>query len=423
MLYRLQCFIHRNTEQGITTPNTIRVKLTGDGTRIARGLDVVNIAFTIIDEGNKAQSVLGNYSVAILKVLEKYEQLEAGLQDICAEAKDLEVVTIEDQVYRIKFYLGGDLKFLALVCGIESANAEHACVWCKCPKSKWADMTIQWSITDPKKGVRNIEEIMQKCKLGKRNKDRYNCRHPPLFPFIPIKQVIIDTLHLFLRISDKLTDLLIRDLRIQDSTSTSQPPYLKPYEIFLNEKCKIRFRFTEDRDSKEVKYRDLTGPEKVRLFKNIDIPSIFPSLPKKEELQNLWTNFFNLINIINEDDCSPEDINLKTKDWVTSFTSIYQTKDVTPYMHAFAMHMAEFIHLNGSIVKFTQQGLEKLNDITTKHFQHATNHQEIQSLRQILEKRLRIETLKERGYQCTKRVQTCSICKQAGHNKRSCKNI
>ena len=92
-------------------------------------------------------------------------------------------------------------------------------------------------------------------------------------------------------------------------------------------------------------------------------------------------------------------------------------------MYAFAMHMAEFIYLNGSIVKFIQQGLEKLNDITTKHFQHATNHQEIQSLRQILEKRLRIETLEERGYQRTKRVQTCSICKQVGHNKRSCKNI
>ena len=92
-------------------------------------------------------------------------------------------------------------------------------------------------------------------------------------------------------------------------------------------------------------------------------------------------------------------------------------------MHAFAMHIAEFIHLHGSVVKFTQQGLEKLNDVTTKHFQRATNHKEIQSLKQILEKQLRIEELEERGYQRTKRLQTCSKCKQAGHNKRSCKRI
>ena len=35
ILYRLQCFVHKNSEEGIPTPNIIRIKLTGDGTRIA----------------------------------------------------------------------------------------------------------------------------------------------------------------------------------------------------------------------------------------------------------------------------------------------------------------------------------------------------------------------------------------------------
>ena len=48
------------------------------------------------------------------------------------------------------------------------------------------------------------------------------------------------------------------------------------------------------------------------------------------------------------------------------FTSIYQSKDVTPYMQAFAVHTSEFICLHGNIIRFTQQGLEKLNDLTTK---------------------------------------------------------
>ena len=374
VLHHLQCFIQMNTEKGIATPSTIRIKLTGDGTRIARGLDVVNIAFTIINEGSRAQSVFGNYSVAILKVSENYEELQAGLEDICSAAKDIEEVTIEGQVYRIQFYLGGDLKFLALVCGIENANAEHACVWCKCPKGKRADMEIQWSITDPIRGSRTVEEIEEKCKLGKRNKNRYNCKNPPLFPFIPIKQVIIDTLHLFLRISDKLTDLLIRDLRIHDATHTMKTPYLKIYETFVNEECKVRFKFNQDRDSKEIKYRDLTGPEKVRLFKNINIPLIFPDLHNKDNIQHLWKTFFKLINDINEGTCDAADIDVKAKAWVTSFTSTYQAKDVTPYMHALAMHMGESIQLHGRVVRFTQQGLEKLNDLTTKHYQRATNH-------------------------------------------------
>ena len=47
--------------------------------------------------------------------------------------------------------------------------------------------------------------------------------------------------------------------------------------------------------------------------------------------------------------------------WVELFCSIYQTKHVTPYIHALAMHVHEFLNLYGSLSKFSQQGLEKLN--------------------------------------------------------------
>lgn len=47
------------------------------------------------------------------------------------------------------------------------------------------------------------------------------------------------------------------------------------------------------------------------------------------------------------------------KEWVRLFISVYQTKDVTPYMHAFAMHVPEFLWLHhGNISIFSQQGLE-----------------------------------------------------------------
>ena len=94
----------------------------------------------MINKGNKAQSAFGNYSVANLKTGESYSELANGLKDLIEEAKDLQVIKIEDVIYSIKFYLGGDLKFLATACGIEAANCEHACTWCKCPKGKCSDM-------------------------------------------------------------------------------------------------------------------------------------------------------------------------------------------------------------------------------------------------------------------------------------------
>lgn len=71
-------------------------------------------------------------------------------------------------------------------------------------------------------------------------------------------------------------------------------------------------------------------------------------------------------------------------------------------MHAFAQHVPEFLHLYGNIVIFNQQGLERLNDITTKHYQRATKHQDYEALKQVLEKRNRIEFLEDGGYQRTK---------------------
>lgn len=419
LLQRLEVFIHHNTRKGIDTPDIIRIKLTGDGTQIGRELKVINFTFTIIDEVEKAQSITGNYSLAILQTSESYDDLANGLQDICNEAKDIQVLAVGEKVYRIQFFLGGDLKFLALVCGIEAANADHSCIWCKCPKDKRSDMTEEWSITDQAKGARTIEEIISKSKLGKRNPSRYNCSHEPLFPFVPIERVVIDSLHMFLRISDTLTNLLIRDLFIHDQSQKTK--YLETYKTFLNEVCSIRFKWNESRDKKELKYRDLTGPEKIRLFSNINIPSLFLLLPKKEQLQNLWSEFFRVMNKINERDCDPNEIDSDTKSWVRSFVSVYQGKDCTPYIHAFAMHTSQFIRLYGNVISFTQQGLEKLNDITTKHFQRATNHRGLHSLKQILEKRNRIELLQDGGYERDIQLQKCSRCKLAGHNKRTCK--
>ena len=59
--------IHNFKENGTEIPNVIPVKLTGDGTQVARGLTVVNFAFTSLEEpGQKAMSIRDNHSIAIL---------------------------------------------------------------------------------------------------------------------------------------------------------------------------------------------------------------------------------------------------------------------------------------------------------------------------------------------------------------------
>jgi len=425
LLQRLTKFVCNAKQEGMCVPTTLKIKLTGDGTRIARGYNIVNVAFTILNEGKKAYSVLGNYTIAILKTSEHYEELRLGLADICAEAKDIEVLAIDGNVYNILFFLGGDMKFLATVCGIEQANAKYSCIWCKCPTERRSDITLEWSVTDTAKGARTIEEIEESSKLGKRNKNRFSCCQKPIFPFIPIERIVIDSLHLFLRIADVLINLLIRDLVIKDGINkvTEIPinSYTKSYETILNETCKIRFQWNVDKVSKEIKYRDLTGPEKVRLFTHMDIAEKFPALSKAKELGKLWKDFLSLVQDINKETCDADDLRRKIKLWVTLYLSVYQTKDVTPYIHSFLNHVPEFIRLHGNLISFTQQGLEKLNDVSTKEFQRASNHRDIEALQQMLEKRNRLEHLEDNDHAPVKSTQKCSRCKESGHNKRSCK--
>jgi len=129
-------------------PSRFQIKLTGDGTQIGRGYGVVNIAFTVLEEGTKACSAQGNHTIAILKVSESdYDALYEALQDIITEAKHLTNITIDGINYKIEYYLGGDMKFLVFVCGNDAASATYSCIWCKCPSDQRSDMKL---ISNPK---------------------------------------------------------------------------------------------------------------------------------------------------------------------------------------------------------------------------------------------------------------------------------
>ena len=124
------------------------------------------------------------------------------------------------------FFLGSDWKFLALVCGLESTTCQYACIWCKCPKQQRFDMTMCWSITNVTKGARTVHEIQEMSKLSKKSKLHCNCAREPIFP---MHHVVIDSLHLLLRISDVIINLLIRDLRILDGIDSSKTNIKKPF--------------------------------------------------------------------------------------------------------------------------------------------------------------------------------------------------
>lgn len=194
--------------------NKVSIKLAGDGTNIGKHLHVINFTFTLIEEGSLAYGCEGNHSLAILKEPENYDSLSKGLEDLRKEVENLKSIEVDGRRYELEYYLGGDWKFLALVTGIDSAKSNFACIWCKCLKGDRADMEKEWSLLDSKLGARTIEENTE---LSRKSKKQFNVSRPPLFPTIPLKNVVIDNLHMFLRVSDVLFNLLIVKLKRQDA--------------------------------------------------------------------------------------------------------------------------------------------------------------------------------------------------------------
>ena len=48
-------------------------------------------------------------------------------------------VPIDDVEYEIEWLLTADMKFLAIIAGIEAANVRFSCIWCKCPSENRHD--------------------------------------------------------------------------------------------------------------------------------------------------------------------------------------------------------------------------------------------------------------------------------------------
>ena len=181
------------------------MKISGDGTRFASRLKVTVIGFMIIHE----QFQSSDHIVALARQPEKCMSLKPTLTDVVNTIENSKYVQYQGKTLSLKFCFCADLKFMNEMMGLGACLSKFCCVWCKCPSDKFWDV-------DKKYGERSMEEISELSKLpGKRIK-HFGCTHPPMFP-VDYDNVIMDPLHLFLRVSDQLIRKLIQDLKTKDN--------------------------------------------------------------------------------------------------------------------------------------------------------------------------------------------------------------
>jgi hypothetical protein len=155
----------------------------------------------------------------------------------------------------------------------------------------------------------------------------------------------------------------------------------------------------------------------------INISKLLPNFQKANDIQEIWNGFQSIMDdlrVLTNEKVKLDEFDAKLKKWMNKLLSVYQTKQVTPYMHALFSHVSEFVALHGNKVAFTQQGLEKLNDITAKNYFRASNQRNTEALEQILQKNNRIGYYKDSEYVRQKLRFSCSNCGDTGHNIKTC---
>eukprot|EP00732_Lithocolla_globosa_P002110 Lithocolla_globosa_v1_NODE_1280_length_2702_cov_40.766528.p1 type:complete len:825 gc:universal NODE_1280_length_2702_cov_40.766528:183-2657(+) len=186
-----------------------QVKISSDGANMSRQTSLEILSLCLVDSED-SMTAHGTHTIGVVRGSEDYDLLKDAFQKPFEEINKLVEngkIEVDGKYYQLEFFLGGDYKFLALVTGIDSAKADYCCVHCHAHKKERSDMTKNFSTPAMK---RSLENIRRNC-TAKSAPARMGAKHPPLLN-IPLDHVVMDELHIVLRIFDKLLKILINEV-------------------------------------------------------------------------------------------------------------------------------------------------------------------------------------------------------------------
>ncbi|XP_028394773.1 uncharacterized protein LOC114518936 [Dendronephthya gigantea] len=365
----------------------IQVKISGDGAKMTRNSSFILLSFSLLQSRKDVMSASGNHTFAVIKGSENYETLKDSFGTIFQTINNLiEVSEIEinSSKFGLEFFLGGDYKFLLIVLGMKSATSNFACLWCKVHKeNRWQmDKDLDYYNSAPLK--RTLEEVITMANK-KGAKDKFSCDNEPLIK-IDLDHVVLDELHLLLRVMDVLLNNIIQETIAWDKKTNFNKKkcerdmaHLKKLQSTIRS-CGVSFdiweKKTEDgKGSGQYDFTSLLGSDKKKLLAELPDKLVDCLMPETcDVVTEIWKKFHELYKIITTDKTStdsPGNYFQMAREWINLFTSLrttsihsgYKRAAVTPYMHSLVYHVPRFMQLYQSVKIFTGQGVEKNNDV------------------------------------------------------------
>ncbi|GBC43602.1 hypothetical protein GLOIN_2v1768889 [Rhizophagus irregularis DAOM 181602=DAOM 197198] len=351
-------------EKGILIPrrSTLHIRISGDGRNVGRKVKHVMITMTLLNDLNGLQKPDNHYTLVLYPGAETYDSLRNALAPLISDLnvlKERGFYQIGGNHWPVELYFSFDWKFLAIYLGMKAANAQYFCPWCDCSKNDiiTTSKTINKSMDDIKINYKQINGHIKE----------------PLFYMIPLQNWVVDELHIFLRITDRLWKLMISDLRRE----TADEEIWKAKILLEMQRLNISFQFWHEKNTNNLLYTSLMGPDKLKILKGFDLFAVFQSITRAIQIRALWDQFNELYHLMQDKKTTGEFFRYKAKSWLDAFTApstghpnrsnfvrgMYRVQDITPYIHVLCNHAAEFleIHHEFGLAAFLCSPVEKMN--------------------------------------------------------------
>ncbi|PKC57799.1 hypothetical protein RhiirA1_497283 [Rhizophagus irregularis] len=342
---------------------TIHLRISGDGRNVGRKIKHVMLTFMILNHKERHHHADYHYTTVLYPGTENYNTLEFILNPFLNELRSLKENGLEAAgiLWNFELYFSSDWKFLAICLGLNGPTSNFFCPWCSCSKHQHGDLSKDWRIE------KNMEQI------ATRYEDVNGHIHPPLIDMIAINHIIFDELHVFLRITDRLWELVLAEIKERDLFNNLTR------EVIMKEmqRLKVSFCFWENKESHNWEYTFLMGDDKEKVLRFFNLKLLFrPS--RAQLIRNLWDQFYQIYCAIRDNTTDPGQLKIQAIDWLSLFLTpsqgdpndprtfiqgLYLPSHVTPYIHALVYHGWELLekHKRWGLKAFSCSAVEKKN--------------------------------------------------------------
>ena len=324
----------------------IRVEFSANGANVGKYRTFTNFTVTFIDEPSAEKR--RPHLRAVLEESEKYENVQELLSLYNTEIDLLNSGTILVGSKNVQILLCADYKFILIALGMKAATSSHACIYCKCPNNMYY------------KGAGDRRQHIRKRDPG--------CKQENLLPCIKPWNIVVDVMHMYFRISDRLFHLLIEHEVPDDPASraalrTALEPLGVNGRLVTTTSGTLEFSSLQSRDRDKI----ISAIERGTL-----LDSLMGKTKRAQCVRALFSKFQKTYETVRHSGDAAT-VRTECESFMAMFVALYPKHMVTPYIHLLAYHVPELVELHGVLGSFSQQAVEKENHKVTSAYFSCTN--------------------------------------------------